>query len=606
MRLNTRLLWRGRGVLVRGCATPIGVLPRKDFSLVNPTCASHISSSAVLQLRQDPRIPGGNEFNYEEVVKNFKWEVPERFNFSRDVIDKIANEAGERPALWYIGEEGEEVKFSYKELSEASQKAATVVESLGLQKAVCILPKVPEWWLINLGTIRAGVVLLPGTTQLTDRDIEGRLLSSGADALICDMETAAKVDNLNLDHTSLKTKVVVGGTRPGWIDWGQLYDQASAKHTAVDSHKDEIMQIFFTSGTTGKPKMVPHTHGSYGYCHWPMGKYWLDLGPGDLMWNISDTGWAKSAYSSVFGPWSQGATVFVNGMSRFTAPKVLDTLSKVPITVLCAPPTMYRSLVQEDLRQWSFLSLRHCVSAGEPLNEEVIYNWEEATGLVVKEGYGQTETTLLIGTFKKMSKWVKPGSIGKVAPGYDVRIVNNMGIEVARGEQGNIGVRCKPEVPPGLFQGYCEDLQATANCFAGDFYLTGDRGVQDEDGYFWFFSRTDDLIISSGYRIGPFEVESALIEHEAVLESAVVPSPDVERGQVVKAFVVLSDRFSEVRGDSVKEKDLIKELQEHVKATTAPYKYPRKIEFVTSLPKTVSGKIRRTELRLKETTEIHV
>jgi len=620
MRLNTCLLRRGRGVLVRGCATPIGVLPRKDFRLPNPTLSNNFASSTVLQLRQDPRIPGGNEFNYEEVVKNFKWEVPERFNFSRDVIDKIAKEAGERPALWYIGEEGEEVKFSYKELSEASQKAATVVESLGLQKAVCILPKVPEWWLINLGTIRAGVVLLPGTTQLTDRDIEGRLLSSGADALICDMETAAKVDNLNLDHTSLKTKVVVGGTRPGWIDWGQLYDQASAKHTAVDSHKDEIMQIFFTSGTTGKPKMVPHTHGSYGYCHWPMGKYWLDLGPGDLMWNISDTGWAKSAYSSVFGPWSQGATVFVNGMSRFTAPKVLDTLAKVPITVLCAPPTMYRSLVQEDLRQWSFLSLRHCVSAGEPLNEEVIYNWEEATGLVVKEGYGQTETTLLIGTFKKMSKWVKPGSIGKVAPGYDVRIVNNMGIEVARGEQGNIGVRCKPEVPPGLFQpawssqaralrlsqGYCEDLQATANCFAGDFYLTGDRGVQDEDGYFWFFSRTDDLIISSGYRIGPFEVESALIEHEAVLESAVVPSPDVERGQVVKAFVVLSDRFSEVRGDPVKEKDLIKELQEHVKATTAPYKYPRKIEFVTSLPKTVSGKIRRTELRLKETTEIHV
>jgi len=591
---------------VRGRALPIGLSPRKDLRLVNPTVAKHIASSAVQRLRQDPRIPGGNEFNYEEVVRSFQWEVPEKFNFSRDVIDKFAREAGERPALWYVGEEGKEVKFSYKELSEASQKAATVVESLGLQKAVCILPKVPEWWVINLGTIRAGVVLLPGTTQLTDRDIEGRLLSSGADALICDVETAAKVDNLNLDHTSLKTRVVVGGSRAGWVDWGHLYDKAPSNHEAVDSHKDDIMQIFFTSGTTGKPKMVPHTHGSYGFCHWPMGKYWLDLSPGDLMWNISDTGWAKSAYSSVFGPWSQGATVFVNGMSRFTAPKVLDTLAKVPVTVLCAPPTMYRSLVQEDLRQWSFLSLRHCVSAGEPLNEEVIYNWEEATGLVVKEGYGQTETTLLIGTFKKMSKWVKPGSIGKVAPGYDVRIVNNMGVEVARGEQGNIGVRCKPQVPPGLFQGYCEDLQATANCFAGDFYLTGDRGVQDEDGYFWFFSRTDDLIISSGYRIGPFEVESALIEHEAVLESAVVPSPDVERGQVVKAFVVLNDRFSEVRGDPIKEKELIKELQEHVKATTAPYKYPRKIEFVTSLPKTVSGKIRRTELRLKETTEIHV
>jgi len=424
-----------------------------------------------------------------------------------------------------------------------------------------------------------------------------------------------------LPETSLKHRIVVGamgnmaGLDQGWMDWDLMYSEATPGHQAVNTHKDDIMQIYFTSGTTGKPKMVPHTHTSYGYCHWPMAKYWLDLTPSDLMWNIADTGWAKSAYSSVFGPWSQGATVFVSGMTRFTSNKVMDILAKYPITVLCAPPTMYRSLVQEDLRQWKMHSLRHCVSAGEPLNEEVIYSWEEATGLVVKEGYGQTETTLLIGTFKKMNKWVKPGSIGKVAPGYDVRIVNNMGKEVAAGQQGNIGVRCKPVMPPGLFQplwssqaralrlsqGYCEELQATANCFAGDFYLTGDRGVQDEDGYFWFFSRTDDLIISSGYRIGPFEVESALIEHEAVQESAVVSSPDVERGQVVKAFIVLSEKYQGVRGVPEKETILIKELQEHVKTTTAPYKYPRKIEFVASLPKTVSGKIRRTELRMKET-----
>jgi len=240
------------------------------------------------------------------------------------------------------------------------------------------------------------------------------------------------------------------------------------------------------------------------------------------------------------------------------------------------------------------------LSTGEPLNEEVIYNWEEGTHLVIKEGYGQTETTLLLGTFKKMSKWVKPGSMGKVAPGYDVRIVNNMGNEVPRGKQGNIGVKVKPEMPPGLFKGYCEDPTATANAFCGDYYLTGDRGIQDEDGYFWFFSRQDDLIISSGYRIGPFEVESALIEHEAVKESAVVPSPDSDRGQVVKAFVVLSDKYRNVLGDETQEIILKEQLQNHVKSTTAPYKYPRKIEFVESLPKTVSGKIRRTELRMKE------
>jgi len=549
------------------------------------------------------------------VVRSFKWEVPEYFNFSRDVIDKFAAENGSGLALWHVsgaggdGAEPLQTTWTFSELSSASQRAATVLEGLGVQRAVCILPKVPEWWLINLGTIRAGCVLLPGTTQLTARDIEGRLLSSKADAIICDPSTAAKVDRLNMVHKDLKTRIVVGGRAaswlaPGWVDWDELYLQAEEGHVAVNSHKDDIMQIFFTSGTTGRPKMVPHTHSSYGHCHWPMGRYWLDLTQEDIMWNISDTGWAKSAWA-FFGPWSQGATVFVNGMERFTPKEVLDTLAEFPVSVLCAPPTMYRGLVQEDLSQWKFKNLRHCVSAGEPLNEEVIYNWEEATGLVVKEGYGQTETTLLLGTFKKMSKWVKPGSIGKVAPGYDARIVNNMGKEVARGEQGNIGVRCKPEMPPGLFQGYCEDLQGTANCFAGDFYLTGDRGVQDEDGYFWFFSRTDDLIISSGYRIGPFEVESALIEHDAVLESGVVPSPDVERGQVVKAFIVLSEKYKDVRGDPEAEEKLIAELQEHVKATTAPYKYPRKIEFVTTLPKTVSGKIRRTELRMKETTEIH-
>jgi len=563
----------------------------------------NIQISAALSLRQNPKeFAVGNDFSYEDVVKNFKWDVPEFFNFSKDVIDKFAETDGDRLALWYTTSKPEqELKLSFKDLSKASQKAANAIASLEVKKAICILPKIPDWWLFNIATIRAGVVLLPGTTQLQEKDIAGRLISSNADCIIADPETAWKVDQLDQKLFKLKAKIIVGGERSGWLSWDKLYESSGSTHEAVRTHKDDIMQIYFTSGTTGKPKMVPHTHSSYGYCHYPMGKYWLDLTKDDLMWNISDTGWAKSAWSTVFGPWSQGSTVFIHGMPRFTPTEVLDTLEEFPVSVLCAPPTLYRGLVQEDLKKWKFKSLRHCVSAGEPLNEEVIYNWEEATGLVVKEGYGQTETTLLLGTFKKMSKWVKPGSIGKVAPGYDVRIVNNMGKEVPRGEQGNIGVRCKPDMPPGLFKGYCEDPQATANAFCGDFYLTGDRGVQDEDGYFWFFSRFDDLIISSGYRIGPFEVESALIEHDAVQESAVVSSPDVERGQVVKAFIVLSEKYKDVLGNEKKEKDLIENLQTHVKNTTAPYKYPRKIEFVKSLPKTVSGKIRRTELRMKET-----
>jgi len=588
-----------------------------------------IQTSVPLLLRQNPReFAVGNDFSYEDVVKNFEWDVPKYFNFSKDVIDKFAETDGDRIALWYATSKPEqELKLSFKELSRASQKAANAITSLEVKKAICILPKIPDWWLLNIATIRAGVVLLPGTTQLQEKDIAGRLVASNADCIIADPETAWKVDQLDQSLFKLKAKIIVGGERSGWLNWNQLYDSSDSSHEAVTTHKDDIMQIYFTSGTTGKPKMVPHTHTSYGYCHYPMGKYWLDLTKDDVMWNISDTGWAKSAWSTVFGPWSQGSTVFIHGMPRFTPTEVLDTLAEFPVSVLCAPPTLYRGLVQEDLKKWKFHSLRHCVSAGEPLNEETIYNWEEATGLVVKEGYGQTETTLLLGTFKKMSKWVKPGSIGKVAPGYDVRIVNNMGKEVPRGEQGNIGVRCRPHMPPGLFkltpqlskmlklsiyelddrkidvEGYCEDAQATANSFCGDFYLTGDRGVQDEDGYFWFFSRFDDLIISSGYRIGPFEVESALIEHDAVLESAVVSSPDVERGQVVKAFIVLSEKYKDVMGNGEKEKDLIENLQSHVKNITAPYKYPRKIEFVTSLPKTVSGKIRRTELRMKETMQ---
>eukprot|EP00095_Tigriopus_kingsejongensis_P009197 maker-scaffold299_size217019-snap-gene-1.25 protein:Tk09197 transcript:maker-scaffold299_size217019-snap-gene-1.25-mRNA-1 annotation:"hypothetical protein BRAFLDRAFT_275193" len=432
-----------------------------------------------------------------------------------------------------------------------------------------------------------------------------------ADTIIADPETAATVEALEL---KVQHKVLVHPEPPseavqklidqhGWISLQALMEQNGGREIepmATDS--SQVIQVYFTSGATGEPKMVPHTQASYGYCHGVTGKYWLDVGPKDLHWNISDPGWAKSAWSSVFAPWSQGAGVFVHGVTRVVPSEVLDILQTQPITTLCAPPTLYRGLVQEDLVACSFQALRHCVSAGEPLNEEIILAWEAATGLIIKEGYGQTETTLLAGNFEGID--VRPGSMGKPAPGYDVRIVNNMGKEVERGEQGNIGVYCRPHKPNGLFPGYLNDPEKTSYCFSGDFYLTGDRASMDKDGYIWFAARNDDIIISAGYRIGPFEVESALLQHPAVLESAVVASPDVVRGQVVKAFIVLTPAYLDNISEGKNKAELIQELQEFVKKKTAPYKYPRKITFVKTLPKTVSGKIKRAKLRNQETKSI--
>jgi acetyl-CoA synthetase/medium-chain acyl-CoA synthetase len=350
--------------------------------------------------------------------------------------------------------------------------------------------------------------------------------------------------------------------------------------------------IYFTSGTVGYPKMVLHTHASYPLGHTITGKYWLDLGPDDLHWNVADTGWAKAAWSSLFGPWTMGAAVFaVDARGKFHASETLELLARHPVTTFCAPPTVYRTLVLEDLSAYRFPHLRHATSAGEPLNPEVIETWHAATGLTICDGYGQTETVLLCGNFPWLV--VRAGSMGKPSPGFDLAVVDDAGQPLGPGREGDIAVRVSPERPLGLFAEYWNDPEATRACVRGDWYVTGDRGVVDENGYFWFVGRADDVIVSAGYRIGPFEVESALVEHPAVAEAAVVASPDPIRGEIVKAFVVLAPGFE---GSPA----LAAELQEHVKATTAPYKYPREVEFVADLPKTVSGKIRRVELRERE------
>lgn len=582
--------------------------------------------------RQCVRVPritcrllsgSGNPFDYDHVYKNFEWNVPETFNFAQDVIDEHANDESrcDLTAFHHLSCNGKEIKWSFLELSTESKRYASALLSLGyIKKALIILPRVPEWWLLNLAALRTDTILIPGTSQLSYKDIDDRLRLSQADAIIADISTANKVENIS-GHALAKVKhrILVTSMSPdtyevkallnnGWLMMSDLVknDKNPSCPDCLDTPASNVMQIFFTSGTTGSPKMCAHTHASYGYCHWVTGKYWLDLTSTDLHWNISDTGWAKSAWSNVFAPWSQAAGVFVHDMPRFEAAEVLKVLGRFPVTTLCAPPTLYRSLIlEQDIDREKLKSLRHCVSAGEPLNEEVIKMWHNRTGLWIREGYGQTETTLVAANFKNMD--IRLGSMGKAAPGYDVRIVNNMGVEVERGKEGNVAINCEAgKRPPGLFTGYVDNQEMTENAFLGHFYFTGDRGTMDSDGYIWFSARQDDLIISSGYRIGPFEVESALLSHPAVVESAAVSSPDVTRGRVVKAFVVLTPEYQDkIKASSDVQEGLIKELQDHVKTVTAPYKYPRKIEFLRSLPKTVSGKIRRALLREWEIRNVH-
>jgi acyl-coenzyme A synthetase/AMP-(fatty) acid ligase len=370
----------------------------------------------------------------------------------------------------------------------------------------------------------------------------------------------------------------------------RLLDTGSPDPTGADpTAATDPMLLYFTSGTVSYPKMVMHTQASYGIGHTITARYWQDLREGDVSWALSDMGWAKAAWGKLFGQWQQGATVVLMNMGKPDPDQILDIISRHGVTEFCAPPTLYRSLVLTDIATHDLSGLRHCVSAGEPLNPEVIRIWEEGTrGLTVYDGYGQTETVNLVANYRRMP--VRPGSMGKPTPGFDVRIVSETGETLGAGEEGHIGVRVAPERPLGMFGGYYKDPEATEAAFHGGWYFTGDKGRVDEDGYFWFEGRSDDVITSSAYRIGPFEVESALIEHPAVAEAAVVGKDDPERTQLVTAFVICAPGFE---GSET----LALELQEHVKKTTAPYKYPRLVYFVDELPKTVSGKIRRTELR---------
>jgi acetyl-CoA synthetase/medium-chain acyl-CoA synthetase len=521
---------------------------------------------------------------------------PERFNFARDVLDGLASDPG-KLAIWWVDGQDNERKITFTELCSESRRACNALGSQGVGRGdvvVVILPRLIEWWVLNVACLRNGAVISPGPVQLAKEDIRYRLQRSEAACLITVPEVAARVDAVVEACPGVRSKIVVGGMHPGWSSYEELVRKASDTFETADTDADEIAAIYFTSGTSGYPKMTAHTHVSFPLRHAVTGRVWLDLNDGDLHWNFSDTGWAKAGWSSVYGPWNQGATVFVHHAASFDPAHILRLLARYPISTMCAAPTVYRMLLLEDVATTELRALRHCVAAGEPLNPEVVEQWRAATGITIREGYGQTETSLLVGSFPPME--VRPGSMGTPAPGFDVQIVDEEGEVLGPGDEGDVAVRVRPERPLGLFREYWKEPELTAAAYRGDWYITGDRAYRDEDGYFWFVGRADDVIISSGYRIGPFEVESTLLEHEAVAESAVVASPDPVRGEIVKAFVVLKPGYRP-------SDELAESLQRHVKQSTAPYKYPRAVEFVDRLPKTTSGKIKRAALRAAERSD---
>lgn len=511
------------------------------------------------------------------------------FNFAGDVMERWAGLRPHDPALWCVDESGaHEKRLTFAQLADQFRRASHFFHTLGVRRGdrvLVILPRIPQWWIAVLGLTKLGAVPIPGTMLLTEKDIAYRMRAADVTAIITGAEVAERVG----DFAGIK--IIVGGASNGWSDFDEGLRVAHADFEPGPTRAEEPGILYFTSGTTGPPKMVLHTQESYGLGHRVTGEQWLCSRPGDVHWNLADNGWAKAAWSSLFGPWHMGACIFaVDARGKFDAAAALRTLANFPITTWCAPPTALRLIVREDLAAYRFPHLRHCVSAGEPLNPEVIETWKRATGLTIFEGYGQTESVVMIANCRARGDEVHPGSMGRPTPGFDIALLDDDLCELPAGTEGEVAVRIAPRRPLGLFREYWRNPEENAARFRGDWYLTGDRATRDADGNYWFVGRADDVIKSAGYRIGPFEVESVLIEHPAVLEAAVVGKPDEMRGAIVKAFVVL-------RKDCAPSDELKLELQEHCKHATAPYKYPREIEFLAELPKTISGKIRRVELR---------
>ncbi|QZA32549.1 acyl--CoA ligase [Hydrogenibacillus sp. N12] len=526
--------------------------------------------------------------------------APERFNIAEALL---AHDPA-KPALLWENDAGDTRRVTYGELRDLSDRLARALEELELVKGdrvMVLMPRLPETYVVYLALLKNGLVVLPGSELLMPADLDYRLNHAEARAVIAHETLAERVDAVAEKTPSLAVRIVVGGPRPGWMTLASLVEDAVGAPEPVETSRDDLAFLSYTSGTTGYPKGVMHTHG-WAYAHFTIAaKRWLDIRPDDVVWATAAPGWAKWIWSPLVATLMSGATGF-HYLGRFDPERYLGLLEKYRINVLCATPTEYRMMAKVDgLERFRLDALRSAVSAGEPLNREVIDTFRRVFGVTVRDGYGQTENTLLVATTIDVE--LRPGSMGRPTVPGAVEIVDEFGRIVPPGVVGDIAVR--RDFPP-LFKGYFRDPERTEAAFRGEWYITGDRAKKDDDGYFWFEGRADDIIISSGYTIGPFEVEDALVKHPAVKESAVVASPDEVRGAIVKAFVVLKDPalLEAVRADAARREALVAELQEHVKRITAPYKYPRAIEFVDDLPKTVSGKIRRVELRQREWAKV--
>jgi acetyl-CoA synthetase len=537
------------------------------------------------------------EFNsYEEFKSDFKIKIPGNFNFAYDVVDEIAAGNPDKIAMVWCDDKGNEAIFTFGQMKYYSDKTANFFKSLGIRKGdpvMLILKRHFEFWFCTIALNKIGAITIPATHLLSTKDVIYRNNAADIKMIVCvpDPEVIQHIEESESKSPTLKLKVVIDQERIGWLNFtkgmensSEIFIRPVSDQATVNS---DIMLLYFTSGTTGMPKMVNHDF-IYPLGHILTAKYWQNVMDNGLHFTVADTGWAKSAWGKLYGQWLSGSAVMTYDYDKFVPKNLMEVIEKYKVTTFCAPPTIYRFLIKEDLTKFDLSHLKYCVVAGEPLNPEVYKQFYDQTGIKLMEGYGQTECTVAVATYPWMNP--KPGSMGMPTPGYDIEIVDDEGNPAEAGNEGEIVIHTLDSKPVGMFNGYYRDDKLTATVWTNGVYRTGDMAWRDEDGYFWFVGRSDDVIKSSGYRIGPFEVESALMEHPAVLECAITAVPDPDRGQIVKATIVPSKNYQP-------SEELAKELQEHVKKVTAPYKYPRLVEFVTELPKTISGKIRRVQIR---------